>query len=78
MILNYKKITVESPKAFHALIDDVKHSLETGIDNKKLYDFFDAKGVRVFVGYGASGGYSVTVYRKHTPREFIKRMARKW
>jgi hypothetical protein len=36
MIWIIKKITVESPKAFHALIDDVKHSLETGIDNKKI------------------------------------------
>jgi long-subunit acyl-CoA synthetase (AMP-forming) len=45
---------------------------------KKLYDFFDAKGVRVFVGYGASGGYSVVTVSKHTPREFIRRMARKW
>jgi hypothetical protein len=44
----------------------IKHSQKLVLITK-LYDF-DAKGVRVFVGYG---GYSVTKMENITPRELF-------
>ncbi|MDC7248566.1 MAG: hypothetical protein PQJ49_01445 [Sphaerochaetaceae bacterium] len=35
-------------------------------------NFFDSNRVRVYTGYGASGGHSVNVYRAKTPDEFKK------
>jgi len=65
MRLDYKKLNKEFPKAtilLGALINTPN----------KLIKFFDSNGVRVYLGYGASGGTSVEVYRKRTSKEFKK------
>lgn len=63
--LNYKKIKENFPNAFSKL--NTK-SQSVNVLTKK----FDEHGVRVYLGYGASGGHKVTVYRKQTKEEYYK------
>lgn len=65
MKLDYKKLSKDYPKATSLLGYKSNYS-------NKLIKFFDSNGVRVYLGYGASGGNRVEVYRKRTSKEFKK------
>jgi len=66
MKLDYKKLAEDFPKATSLL--GVKSNAPT-----RLMKFFDSNGVRLYLGYGASGGHVPTVYRKRTVAEFKKK-----
>jgi hypothetical protein len=63
--LDYKQLSEEFPDAVRRL-----KSLVRAVDT--LIEIFDENGVRVYLGYGASGGHSVEVWRKKTEKEFKK------
>ena len=65
MKLNYKKLNKEFPKAISLL------GVKTN-SSSRLNKFFDSNGVRIYLGYGASGGTTPDVYRKRTSTEFKK------
>lgn len=68
MKLNYKKIQEAFPEAIALL----KEELFLSNNRTKLLNFFDNNRVRVYTGYGASGGHSINVYRAKTSEEFKK------
>lgn len=67
--IDYLKVWNEYPKAHQLLLDE---GVGTTQKIRKLYNFFDDNGVRVYTSYGASGGTVPTVYRRRTEREFKK------
>ena len=66
MILNDEKLLKETPRVYKLLMSEKVKKEFGNLTHQTLYDFFDSNGVRVFIGYGASGGFVPTVYRKHT------------
>lgn len=62
--LKYDKLSKNSPNAV------VKIGKSQNV--QELIQRFDENGVRVYLGYGASGGHIPTVYRKQTESEFKK------
>lgn len=67
---NFNRLNQETPKALNLYYKS--RNAYGKPTHEALFHFFDANGVRVFTGYGASGGFSVTIYRKHTLAEFKK------
>ena len=67
--INYIKIMKECPKSNQLLLDEGVGQTQS---IRKLYNFFDDNGVRVYLGYGGSGGTTPTVYRRKTDKEFKK------
>jgi hypothetical protein len=62
--LNYNKLSKEFP--------DAVAKIGKSQSIQRLIQRFEQNGVRVYLGYGASGGHVPTVYRKKTVAEFKK------
>jgi hypothetical protein len=65
MKLQYNILENETPNS----ISLINSSIGKTNDKTKLYNWFDSNGVRVFISYGASGGFGVCLYRKKTQKE---------
>lgn len=66
MRLPYKKLKTFYPEAVALL----ENELFKTNNRTKLFNFFDDNRVRVYTGYGGSGGFKVEVYRSKTNEEF--------